>query len=40
MLKLGFTNVQMKLYDENRHEILNELDKAIVYADVLNFLKK
>ncbi len=40
MLKLGFTNVKMKLYDEDRHEILNELDKATVYDDILNFLKK
>lgn len=40
MLKLGFTNVEMKLYDENHHEILNELDKAIVYKDVLDFIKK
>lgn len=40
MKKLGYTDIQMKLYPECRHEILNELIKDEVYRDILNFLKK
>lgn len=32
-------NVDIKLYDDDRHEILNELDKEQVYADMLDFLE-
>lgn len=38
MGKVGYTNVQSKLYPGMRHEILNETDKAIVWNDVLKFL--
>ena len=31
--------VSIKLYDGDRHEILNELDKEQVYADMLEFLE-
>ena len=31
-------NVDIKLYDDDRHEILNELDKEDVYKDMLAFL--
>lgn len=34
----GHRNVQMKLYDGARHEILNETNRKEVYADILNFL--
>ena len=34
----GLKNVKMKLYENDRHEILNELDKEAVYEDILNFL--
>lgn len=34
----GIKNVSIKLYDGDRHEILNELDKEVVYEDILNFL--
>ncbi len=34
----GLKNVKMKLYSNDRHEILNELDKEAVYEDILNFL--
>lgn len=37
---LGFINVELKLYDNMRHEILNEKDKDIVYKDILEFLMK
>jgi len=40
MKKLGYTDIQMKLYPEFRHEILNELNKDEVYQDVHDFLKK
>ena len=35
----GYQKVQMKLYPEDRHEILNELDKKLVFHDILNFLR-
>lgn len=34
----GIKNVSIKLYEGDRHEILNELDKEVVYEDILNFL--
>ncbi len=36
--KLGFNDVTYKLYKEDRHEILNELDKDIVYKDIGNWI--
>ena len=36
--KNGITNVEMKLYPGDRHEILNELDRAQVFADLLAWL--
>lgn len=36
--KLGMKDVAIKLYPDNRHEILNEFDKEIVYQDLLNWL--
>ena len=32
---IGMKNVSMKLYSEDRHEILNELDKEQVYDDIV-----
>lgn len=40
MKKLGYKDVEYKLYTDDRHEILNELDKASVYQDILIFLNK
>ena len=34
-----YKNVSMKLYPKDRHEILNERDKDVVYQDLLNFLR-
>ena len=34
----GVTDVSRKLYSGMRHEILNEIDKEIVWEDILNFL--
>lgn len=36
----GYTNVQAKLYDGMRHEILNEKQKAVVYEDMAAFCEK
>ena len=36
--KKGVKNVSIKLYAGDRHEILNELDKAVVYEDLLNWI--
>ncbi|MBE5851851.1 MAG: alpha/beta hydrolase [Lachnospiraceae bacterium] len=39
-LKAGMKDVTMKLYKDDRHEILNELDREIVYQDILDWLTK
>lgn len=36
--KQGFTDVNLKIYDKMRHEILNETNRQQVYQDVLNFI--
>ncbi len=38
--KAGLKDVQIKLYPNARHEILNETNKAEVYYDILNWLEK
>ena len=38
--KAGLKDVQIKLYPSARHEILNEINKAEVYYDILNWLEK
>jgi alpha-beta hydrolase superfamily lysophospholipase len=38
--RLGYEDVAMHIYADDRHEVLNELDKQQVYADVLAFLDK
>ena len=35
---LGMENVQIKLYPEDRHEILNEVDRQDVYADIYRWI--
>lgn len=32
--RLGYSNVNMKLYAQDRHEILNELDREQIYMDI------
>ena len=36
--KLGFTDVTVQLYPEDRHEILNEVDRDKVFANILAWL--
>lgn len=36
--KAGIKDVSIKLYEEDRHEILNELDKEQVYEDLRNWI--
>ena len=36
--KAGIKDVTLKLYPEDRHEILNELDQDVVYNDLLKWL--
>ena len=38
--ELGFTDVNMKLYPGDRHELLNETDKDVVYKDFIDFFGK
>lgn len=35
---VGVKNIEMKLYPNDRHEILNETDKEVVYVDLYNWL--
>lgn len=37
-LKKGFTDVCLKLYEGDRHEVLNELDRRTVYEDLGNWI--
>lgn len=37
--KCGYQDVQLKLYEEDRHEILNEEDKDVVFQDILAWLE-
>ena len=37
--KKGINDVSMKLYPDDRHEILNELDREQVYSDILRWLE-
>lgn len=36
--ELGMENVQMKLYPQDRHEILNETDREDIYADIYRWV--
>lgn len=36
--EIGMENVQMKLYSEDRHELLNEVDKEDVYGDIYRWI--
>lgn len=35
---VGVKNIDIKLYENDRHEILNELDRQVVYEDIYNWL--
>lgn len=36
----GMKNVECKLYPDDRHEILNELDRKTVYRDILEWIRR
>lgn len=38
--KIGMQHVACKLYPEDRHELLNELDKKTVYKDIVKWLEE
>ena len=38
--RLGMKDLEMKLYPEDRHEILNEMDRECVYQDLYNWMEK
>lgn len=40
MRQLGYTSIDLKIYPEARHEVLNETNKLEVFNDVLDFLSK
>jgi alpha-beta hydrolase superfamily lysophospholipase len=35
---MGMNDVTLQLYPEDRHEILNELDRGKVYEDILAWM--
>ena len=37
-VKAGIKDVSIKLYEGDRHEILNELDREIVYNDLYEWM--
>lgn len=37
--KCGIQDVELKLYEKDRHEILNEDDREVVYGDILTWLE-
>ncbi len=38
--KAGIKDIEIKLYKDDRHEILNEDDKEVVYKDILYWIEK
>jgi len=38
--KAGYRNIVNKVYPDMKHEILNEYDNAVVYNDIVTFLKE
>lgn len=38
--KLGYNNIQHKLYKNLRHELINETNHQEIYQDILNFIKE
>ena len=36
---VGLTNIQMKLYEKDRHELLNEVDRDVVMQDIYDWIK-
>ena len=39
MYLMGYHNVTAAIFTDMRHEILNEVDKKVVWDDVLNFIR-
>ncbi len=38
--KVGVEDIELKIYPEGRHEMLNEINKDEVYNDLLHWLDK
>ncbi len=38
--KSGIEDIEIKLYDDDRHEIINEVDREVVYEDALMWIEK
>ena len=37
--KQGYKNVDVKMYEGMRHEVLQETNKQLVYSDILSFIE-
>jgi alpha-beta hydrolase superfamily lysophospholipase len=40
MIKEGKENCEIKFYEKGRHEMLNEINREEVYADVLGWITR
>ena len=40
MRRVGYSNIQSRLYPNMRHEILNEFGKKVVWNDILSFCSR
>lgn len=38
--KMGIKDVECKLYKDDRHEIINELDRELVYEDIVSWIRR
>ena len=38
-LDIGMKNVKMKLYENDRHELLNEMDREQVYGELYSWMQ-
>lgn len=38
--EVGYTNISTKLYENNRHELLNERNRQEIFADIVGFLER
>ena len=39
-VEAGISDVTFRLFEGDRHEIINELDRDVVYADVLSWIEE
>lgn len=40
LTEIGYKNIESKLYEAKRHELLNEIENEKIYEDILKFIDK